>query len=383
MKQNQSLITYDLRQPADVASSGALLEIVQEYFLGIELPYLRQLSHAVALQHQSLIVSTFLEFLNTLPNIKLFQEKVHQTECDEEHTWLAGVDHEALLQFSVGDNEIEMRITGKDQKTVAKYIENFSKRLNKIDLKPGNDDLTLQIYYFDPSEGSSFFKTKIIAPEWQEIADNYIGTTRQALDKIFAGDVIKGTGLMIWSGDSGTGKTYAIRALMQQWKQDYRCVSVSDFDSFLEQPSYYYALADYGTKPALIILEDAVGSLLKESRGKYSGRISKLLNMTDGLLSQGREDLFLVTFNENIKELDSAVTRPGRCLSRITFEQFSSKEAGIWLKDHDVAEDVIRICLKDETPKSLAELYQIYSGEELSTYSRHGEVGFYNEAMVP
>jgi len=376
MQRNQPLITYDLRKPSDVASSGALLEATQEYFGGAELPYIQQLNHAVALQQHQSVITLFLQFIKTLRNTKLFQKKIFWAGGVEDPTWLIGVDHEALIQFSIADDVIDIKITGKDQKTVEQYIKDFSQRLDKIDLIPSSDELTLQIYYFDSSEGVSFFRTKIVMPTWADIADNYVGITRKALDRLFAGDVIKGTGLMIWSGEPGTGKTYAIRALMQQWKQDYRCVSVSDFDTFLEQPAYYYSIADYDKRPALIILEDAGESLLKEGRGKYSGRISKLLNLTDGLLSQGREDLFLITFNENIKELDSATTRPGRCLSRITFDCFSSKEAGVWLKDHDVAEDVIRACLKDKASKSLAELYQIYSGEELSTYSGHGEVGF-------
>jgi hypothetical protein len=45
--------------------------------------------------------------------------------------------------------------------------------------------------------------------------------------------------------------------------------------------------------------------------------LSRLLNLTDGLLGQGRKVLVAITTNEDLTRLHPAVVRPGRCLARI------------------------------------------------------------------
>jgi hypothetical protein len=46
-------------------------------------------------------------------------------------------------------------------------------------------------------------------------------------------------------------------------------------------------------------------------------KLSRLLNLTDGLLGQGRRVLAAITTNEDIRVLHPAATRPGRCLAQI------------------------------------------------------------------
>jgi len=95
-----------------------------------------------------------------------------------------------------------------------------------------------------------------------------------------------------------------------------------------------------------------------------------LLNMTDGILTEGRQDIFLLTFNEKFDGLDPAVIRPGRCLAKIEFPKLSQEQANTWLRNKgsggEVGEDV-----------TLAELYHRLRGKKkLYQASMTSEVGF-------
>lgn len=63
--------------------------------------------------------------------------------------------------------------------------------------------------------------------------------------------------------------------------------------------------------------------------------LSRLLNLTDGLLGQGRRVLAAITTNENIGALHPAAVRPGRCLAQIEVGPLPGPEAARWLGEAD------------------------------------------------
>jgi hypothetical protein len=56
-----------------------------------------------------------------------------------------------------------------------------------------------------------------------------------------------------------------------------------------------------------------------------------LLNLTDGLLGQGRSLLVALTTNEPVNRLHPAIVRPGRCIAEIEVGSLSASEARQWL----------------------------------------------------
>lgn len=107
----------------------------------------------------------------------------------------------------------------------------------------------------------------------------------------------------------------------------------------------------------MVVLEDA-GELLSVDAHERTGQaLSRLLNVSDGLLGQGTNVIVLVTTNEPLRSLHPAVTRPGRCWRTIEFEPLSVDEANGWLAAHDSAARVAR-------PVTLAEVYEVLRGRE-------------------
>jgi hypothetical protein len=82
-------------------------------------------------------------------------------------------------------------------------------------------------------------------------------------------------------------------------------------------------------------MEDSADLIIEESRSLHYDKIGKLLNMTDGLLGQGREDIFMITFNEELEKIDAAFARPGRCIMHHYFSVFNRKEVDAWFEKHE------------------------------------------------
>jgi hypothetical protein len=81
----------------------------------------------------------------------------------------------------------------------------------------------------------------------------------------------------------------------------------------------------------LIVIEDA-GEFIREDAAAKTGQgLSRLLNLTDGLIGQGLRIMILMTTNEKFTDLAASVARTGRCLSHIAFKPFTLSEARAWL----------------------------------------------------
>lgn len=218
---------------------------------------------------------------------------------------------------------------------------------------------------YNTAHGVSTYTAAIQCPTWAEIAQNYPAEIREKIALTQSGLNYSRGKLLIWHGLPGTGKTYAIRSLIRAWKESHTPIDVIDADQFLGNGGYYYSLIEDLKKPGLFIFEDSAESLLESTRTTAETRISKLLNMTDGLLSQGRQDIFLITFNEQVAKIDAAAIRPGRCQSLIKFREFNENEAIAWLEERK--EDPKKLIdqksmLGGKGAWSLADLYNLLNG---------------------
>ncbi len=183
-------------------------------------------------------------------------------------------------------------------------------------------------------------------PLWQEIAANYPERVRRALADTMGliESRMPAARLMLWRGQPGTGKTWAVRAIMREWSDWCTFHYVVDPAAFFSNSAYMLSLlskvseagqSDEGDRKwSLIILEDAGEFIAIDSRHKYGQALAKLLNLCDGLLGQGQKLLFLITTNEEVQNLHPAIVRHGRCLTNLEFPEFSDSEAREWLESH-------------------------------------------------
>lgn len=242
----------------------------------------------------------------------------------------------------------------------------------------------------DGRGGSKIFTRVLDAPSWTAIEDNYAPLTRALISRLmgdFRPDATASGQLILWHGQPGTGKTFALRALVREWKRWVNPVYVLDPAQMFGGDPAYMVDAVIGDSDShetrreqkakarwrLLILEDTGELMQADAKEKTGTGLARLLNVVDGMIGQGLRVLVLITTNEEVERLHPAVTRPGRCLAEVRFDAFSQGQARDWLRAHRPEVDVDTVRLKSLS--TLAELYVAGHAPIFSTESRR-LVGF-------
>ena len=242
-------------------------------------------------------------------------------------------------------------------------------------------------------------------PSWEEIAGNYAGDTKDGLSRLMTGDLPwRGGQLILWHGETGTGKTTALRALAREWatwcephyitdpekffgdRSDYmlsvmlQAEMYDDEDGEMDPdmtagivasvghgmwavpPIQFYGRQEGEATPTwrLLILEDTGELLSADARMQAGQGLSRFLNVVDGLIGQGLRILVLVTTNEELGRLHPAISRPGRCASNVLFTRMPVEQANAWLAERENETTV-------KEPRTLAELYALVEGWDAVT----------------
>jgi hypothetical protein len=188
-------------------------------------------------------------------------------------------------------------------------------------------DGKVDVAFTDEMGGSRYLELE--ARPWTAVRDNYNPEVRRALDSIVGHtpEVDEPRRLILWHGKPGTGKTTAIRALLDAWRDWADGVIVTDPDTLLSNGRYLRRTVldpDEDDRWQLIVLEDAETLLHKGASGRG---MATLLNLCDGLLGQGLRCLFLITTNEPLAAVHPALVRAGRCLSQVEFGALPAAQA--------------------------------------------------------
>jgi hypothetical protein len=226
------------------------------------------------------------------------------------------------------------------------------------------DDNAVRVTFWSLSDRDVQRVTRRIAiPTWNAVRANYHSRTRADLETLvdLRPEVASGK-LILWHGPPGTGKTWALRALLREWRHWVDANYVLDPEKFFGQSASYMMSVildqDRGfddqdedkQKWRLIILEDAGELLGKDARLEVGQGLGRMLNVCDGLVGQGLRVLVLLTTNEDVGTMHPAVVRRGRCLANIRFDLLSADESRDWAVAHGVAPG-------DERSTLLADLF--------------------------
>ncbi|WP_259312524.1 DUF5925 domain-containing protein [Capillimicrobium parvum] len=272
---------------------------------------------------------------------------------------LLRIEPRMLVLVSVSRGNGELTVAGADRGDVDRVTADLVANLRQ---EPSADQDEVLVGFWAHGAVPPRARRRLRAPAWSEIAGNYAASTGSGLTELMAATEPGPGGLVLWHGEPGTGKSHALRALIREWRRWCDAHFIADPETFLG-PDAGYLLgtllrSSRHGRGQLIILEDAGELLAADARAVAGQALSRLLNVSDGLLGEGLRAVVLVTTNEPLRRLHPAVVRPGRCWAEVEFARLDASAADAWLQARGVDARAGRAM-------TLAELYALARGRLL------------------
>lgn len=170
----------------------------------------------------------------------------------------------------------------------------------------------------------------------------FIGNVDQFID-----DFINSSSMiLILLGDPGLGKSTFIKYLLA--KTGWRSQLAYD-ESVMSRDELY--LNFLRSESNVLILEDS-DTLLRSRLDDNNKIMSKILNVSNGILDTGKKKMIFTANIENAKDIDPALVRPGRCFAVKMFRPLTLDEATI------ASEKIGKTIFTNKESFTVAEIYQ-------------------------
>jgi len=127
--------------------------------------------------------------------------------------------------------------------------------------------------------------------------------------------------IMVLIGPSGTGKTTFLRGLIGHTNSK----ATLSYDSKVLENDDFFAEFIKDDECDILVLEDADNFIIPRKEGNML--MMKFLNVGGGLVSSSNKKIIFTTNLPSIKEIDSALIRPGRCFDILHFDKLSAEDA--------------------------------------------------------
>lgn len=174
------------------------------------------------------------------------------------------------------------------------------------------------------------------------------------------------SGIILLHGEPGTGKTTYLKKLIIDVDKKFIYINPNLVPNLLS-PDFIDFIAQNNN--SILIIEEAE-KIIKDRINFDSNQasVSNLLNISDGLLSDALQMKIICTFNADIKDIDKALLRKGRIMSKYEFKALEKNKAQeiiteLYPEDNIVVDKAMTIA-------------EIYNFDKKDYQIRYNSVGF-------
>lgn len=217
-------------------------------------------------------------------------------------------DTNNFIKYDVNSNSTTVRVFGDDV-----FIESII-----AEVESSFDIVTSYIEWIYSSDGNSV--NVPLNRDRLPVEEMYPFLKGERLADYYDRYMSSSANILLLIGPPGTGKTTFIRGLLAHRN----CSAIVTYDAgILEKDGFFARFIEDDAE--IMVLEDSDAFL--KSRSDGNTMMHRFLNVGDGLVTTKGKKMIFSTNLPSIRDIDSALIRPGRCFDIVTFAPLSLQDA--------------------------------------------------------
>jgi predicted AAA+ superfamily ATPase len=325
-----------IQDPLDIVKT---LAYIQENFERLSVDY--------AFRNNNLHETAFWRGVGKYSDVVLeVTESKHTKFGDHLSELVDEIYGESQENSDMAKNEIttcKVNVASSDPEKLKDLCSDLSKHVAKRASK---------IHLLTNSYGDVVLQPIDITPSTVDLELNYGKKFVDIHDEIISSLNNKLSGLYLFYGDPGTGKSSYIKYLLNSvTTRKIVYVPINLIDSLIS-PDFLPLLIS--NRNLILVIEDAEKALLsREENTGNSSIVSAILNLTDSFIGNALNVTIIATFNTKKDNIDKALLRKGRLKLSHEFKKLEKEEAQKLI-------DSLKFDYTATEPMSLAEIYYLY-----------------------
>jgi hypothetical protein len=217
-------------------------------------------------------------------------------------------EHPCLIKFDVNSNSTTVRCFG-DADWAESIIDTVETTFSVV---------TSYVEWIYSSDGNSV--NVPLNRDRLPVDEMYPFLNGETLESFYERYMQSSANILLLIGPPGTGKTTFIRGLLAHTDSS----AIVTYDAgILEKDGFFARFIEDDT--GVMVLEDSDAFL--KSRSDGNTMMHRFLNVGDGLVTTKGKKMIFSTNLPSIRDIDSALVRPGRCFDIVHFDQLNVQQA--------------------------------------------------------